>query len=138
LRKHTIEHRVTYKETDQMRVVYYSNYLVWFEMARTELFRATGLSYRKIEEEENIYLPVIEVECRYRAPVRYDDIIFIETVVSSMGRTRIIFDYEVKVNSELKAEGRTHHVFVNDRSRPVLVPESVRVALCPGTTPGIT
>lgn len=135
--KHTIEHRVTYKETDQMRVVYYSNYLVWFEMARTELFRASGLSYRKIEQEDKIFLPVIEAQCRYRAPVRYDDIVTVETSLSSLEKTLVVFDYEVKVTGKIKAEGCTRHVFVNHKGRPVAVPEGVRSALCSGQTPRI-
>jgi acyl-CoA thioester hydrolase len=75
----TTEVRVRYAETDQMGIVYYANYLVWFEIGRVELLRALGLTYNQLEIEHQCILPVIEATCRYRAPARYDDEIVIET-----------------------------------------------------------
>ena len=75
----TTEVRVRYAETDQMGIVYYANYLVWFEIGRVELLRSLGLAYSQLEIEHECILPVIEASCRYRSPARYDDEIQIET-----------------------------------------------------------
>lgn len=124
--KHTIELRASYKDTDQMKVVYYANYLVWFEIARTEFFREAGLTYRKIEEEDKIYLPVIEAQCSYKAPIHYDDLVSITTKLTDIVGTRIVFDYEVSVAGKIKATGRTRHVFVNDKGKPIPVPSKIK------------
>ena len=73
------EVRVRYAETDQMGIVYYANYLVWFELGRVELLRSLGLAYSRLEIDHKCILPVIEARCRYRSPARYDDVILIET-----------------------------------------------------------
>ena len=86
--------RVRYAETDRMGVVYYSNYLVWFEVGRTEWLRETGWSYREMEVE-GVSLPVIEAHCEYRQPARYDDEIEIVTRASLLTPVRIRFDYDV-------------------------------------------
>ena len=75
----TTQVRVRYAETDQMGIVYYANYLVWFEIGRVELLRSLGLAYSQLETEHECILPVVEASCRYRAPARYDDEILIET-----------------------------------------------------------
>lgn len=126
MREHTIEHRVTYKETDQMKVVYYSNYLVWFEMARTEYFRAKGLVYKELEDNEKIFLPVMEAQCTYKAPVIYDDLVRIKTVLSDIGRSRITFDYEVIKDGKVTTTGYTKHVFVNGTGKPIPVPDRIK------------
>ena len=125
----TIKLRVRYQETDQMGVVYYSNYLVWFEMARTEYFRQRGIVYREIEEKEKIYLPVVEAYCRYKAPLRYDDLVTIETKLTEAGPSRISFEYEVKKDGKVTAAGNTKHAFVNGKGKPVPVPERIKKAL---------
>ncbi|MFH1665582.1 MAG: thioesterase family protein [Candidatus Omnitrophota bacterium] len=129
MNEHTINIRARYKETDQMGVVYYSNYLVWFEVARTEFFRARGIEYRKLEEEQNIYLPVVEAFCRYKAPVRYDDIVTVTTVLSSIGGTRLVFDYEIRKDGEVTTVGQTKHAFVNEKGAPVPVPGNIKAIL---------
>ena len=70
--------RVRYAETDQMGIVYYANYLVWFEIGRVELLRSLGLAYSQLETDHECILPVVEATCRYRSPARYDDEILIE------------------------------------------------------------
>jgi len=127
--KHTVEIRVRYAETDQMGVVYYANYLVWFEIARTEFFRDRGVEYRKIEEDEKIYIPVVEAYCRYRAPLSYDDLVTIDTELTSIGATRVVFEYEVKKDGEVTATGRTKHAFVNEEGNPIPVPEGIKEAI---------
>jgi acyl-CoA thioester hydrolase len=73
------EIRVRYAETDQMGVVYYANYLVWFEVGRSEYCRRRGVDYRRLEKESQYFLAVAEVECRFHAPARYDDLLLIRT-----------------------------------------------------------
>ena len=126
---HTIELRVRYAETDQMGVVYYANHLVWFEIARTEFFRARGIEYRKMEKEDKIYLPVVESYCRYRTPLRYDDLVTVTAELKETGRTRLIFEYKIKKGEKLAATGSTKHAFVNEAGEPIPVPDRVRAAL---------
>ena len=73
--------RVRYQETDQMGVVYHSNYFIWFEIGRTEFFRQLDLEY-KVMEENNILVPVVDVSCKYKVPAKYDDKIIIKTCIS--------------------------------------------------------
>jgi len=113
----TTEVRVRYAETDQMGIVYYANYLVWFEIGRVELLRSMGLAYSQLETEHECILPVVEATCRYRSPTRYDDEILIETRPSMLRGSVIKFAYRIvrKANQELLAEGETVHVVCDDR-----------------------
>ena len=129
MKSHTVDLRVRYQETDQMGVVYYANYLVWFEVARTEFFRTLGLDYKKLENDKKIYLPVVEVQCRYRSPLRYDDQVSLFVRLSSVKNVRISFEYEVRCGSILAATGATEHTFVNAEGSPIPVPAAVREAL---------
>ncbi len=74
--------RVRYPEVDRMGVAHHSHYLAWFEIGRTEMMRCLGCSYGKMETE-GIFLPVVEVSCRYRAPARYDDLLEVETSLAA-------------------------------------------------------
>lgn len=112
--------RVRYKETDQMGMVYYANYLVWFEVGRTELMRSLGMPYREFEKN-NIYLPVIKVSCEYRVPARYDDEITVVTRLESLQEVRVVFTYEIRREEELLAWGSTEHAFINAAGRPVVL-----------------
>jgi acyl-CoA thioester hydrolase len=122
--------RVRYAETDQMGVVYYANYLVWFEVARTDLLRSLGWSYRQMEDA-GVVLPVIEAECRYRRPARYDDEMEIRTEGRVTSPIRMEFQYEVLVKggTELVASGRTSHAAVGKDGKPCRIPERVTKAL---------
>jgi acyl-CoA thioester hydrolase len=117
----TTEIRVRYAETDQMNVVYYANYLVWFEVGRVELLRTLGFSYRLLEEEHGCILPVIEATCRYRSPARYDDQILIETRPALLRGPVLKFTYRILRKAEegdeptLLAEGETVHVVCDSR-----------------------
>ena len=110
--------RVTYHDTDQMGVVYYANYLVWFEIGRTELLRQTGSSYRAFEQRGFI-LPVIRCVCDYKRPARYDDLIRISTCISSLSRASISFQYRIfhHESNELLAEGETRHALTDRKGR---------------------
>ena len=119
--------RVRYAETDNMGVVYYANYFVWFEVGRCELLRSLGWTYREMERE-GLFLPVISAQCDYRQPARYDDTLEIRTSGALVSPVRMEFHYRV-VRAEdhaLSAEGRTVHAAVDDRGRPRRLPERVR------------
>jgi acyl-CoA thioester hydrolase len=118
--------RVRYQETDQMGVVYYANYLVWFEVARTDFFRSIGLDYRELEEKKKIYLPVVEASCRYRVPLKYDDMVTVSAQLLSVKRARLTFGYEVKCRSRLCATGTTEHAFVNREGSPIPIPPEIK------------
>ena len=120
--------RVRYAETDRMGVVYYANYLVWFEVGRTEWLRHTGQSYRDMEREDAVTLPVIEAHCEYRQPARYDDEIEIRTRATLLSPVRIRFDYQVVRASDetLTAEGYTVHAAIDTSGKPCRLPPRVR------------
>ncbi len=110
--------RVRYKETDQMGIAYHSNYLVWFEVARSELFRSIGVPYLEFEKND-LFLAVIKVICEYRKPAYYDDELKVVIRLESMQDVRISFDYEILRNDELLCTGTTQHAFVNRRGKPM-------------------
>ncbi len=125
------EIRVRYAETDAMGVVYYANYLVWFELGRTDWIRAHGMSYRELEDA-GILLPVIEAHCAYKASARYDDLVRLETRVVALSPARVSFAYRATRTDAatgtatdagtdggetLLAEGRTAHVFLTREGR---------------------
>ena len=122
--------RVRYAETDQMGVVYYANYLVWFEVARTDWLRETGWTYREMEAE-GLALPVIEAHCEYRRPARYDDEIEIETRATLITPVRIRFDYDAVRRGDrvVVAAGYTIHAALDSTGRPCRLPERVRAML---------
>jgi acyl-CoA thioester hydrolase len=122
--------RVRYADTDQMGIVYYANYLVWFEVARTEWLRDSGWSYREMESA-GISLPVIEAHCEYRDPARYDDEIEIRTRATLLTAVRIRFDYEVhrQEHASPAAVGHTVHAALDRGGRPCRLPERVRALL---------
>jgi acyl-CoA thioester hydrolase len=115
--------RVRYAETDQMGMVYYANYLIWMEVGRSDFCRECGFSYRALEHEEQAFLTVADVNCRYLAPARYEDEIVVETELTR-ARTRVIeFSYRIKRGATLLAEGRTVHVVIGTDGRPRSMPE---------------
>jgi acyl-CoA thioester hydrolase len=131
----TTEVRVRYAETDQMGIVYYANYLVWFEIGRVELLRALGLAYSQLETEHQCILPVVEAKCRYRAPARYDDQILIETRPALMRGSVLKFAYRILRKAPegqeptLLAEGETVHVVCDDQLNKKSLPEQYAAAL---------
>jgi acyl-CoA thioester hydrolase len=118
--------RVRYADTDQMGVVYYANYLVWFEVGRTEWLRESGWSYREMEQA-GISLPVIEAHCEYRQPARYDDEIEIRTEARVLTPVRIRFDYEARRTADetLSATGHTVHAALGADGRLRRLPARV-------------
>jgi acyl-CoA thioester hydrolase len=119
--------RVRYKETDQMGIAHHSNYIVWFEIGRTDLCRATGVSYAEIERR-GFLLVVTDVACRYRTPFRYDDEVLIRTSVASALSRQMKFAYELYdgTGEELRASGSSTHVWLDKEARrPVRADEDV-------------
>jgi acyl-CoA thioester hydrolase len=127
--------RVRYAETDQMGIVYYANYLVWFELGRVELLRSLGLAYSQLEKEHECILPVVEATCRYRAPARYDDEILIETRPAMLRGSVLKFAYRIlRKGSDgtaptLLAEGETVHMVCDDQLKRKPLPEHYAAAL---------
>lgn len=119
--------RVRYAETDQMAIVHHANYIVWFEIGRTDLCRVAGFPYKQIEER-GLILVVTEVTCRYRAPYRYDDEVVIRTSIAESMSRMMKFGYELwdGAGERLHATGMSSHVWVSrETRRPVLADEEV-------------
>jgi acyl-CoA thioester hydrolase len=127
---HQTETRVTYAETDAMGIVYYANYLRWFEIGRTEFMRNLGMAYSEMEAQ-GAFLPVSEVFCKYHASARYDDVLIIETSVDSLNRASIQFAYRILRKSDGKqlVTGSTLHAFINREGKIVKVPSTLRSKL---------
>jgi acyl-CoA thioester hydrolase len=119
--------RVRYAETDKMGVVYYANYFVWFEVARADLLRHLGWSYRDMESA-GVSLPVIEAHCEYQRPARYDDELEITTQGRLLSPVRMEFLYEVKriADGLTAASGWTRHAALDTSGRPCRLPSRVR------------
>jgi len=115
--------RVRYAETDQMGVVYHSNYLIWFEVGRVEFIRQMGLDYKQMEED-GYGISVVDVHARYRAPARYDDELVIETRLLAARRAVIKFGYRVLRLGDgvLLCEGETMHVCVGKNMKKTCLP----------------
>jgi len=104
--------RVRYAETDQMGVVYHSNYFIWFEVGRVDLLRELGFTYREMEQEDGCYIAVVDARCRFKAPARYDDEIVVRTHLKNVRESLIHFGYEAvrEIDGTLLAEGETTHI----------------------------
>ena len=118
--------RVIYGDTDQMGVVYYANYLRYFELARSEFLRAHGRSYRGMEAE-GLSLPVVEATCRYVAPARYEDLLLVGVEVPAVTRVTLTFRYEVTREGDptVLCTGTTVHACLGKGGRPARLPEWV-------------
>jgi acyl-CoA thioester hydrolase len=118
--------RVRYAETDKMGVAYYANYFVWFEVARADLLRTLGWSYREMEHA-GVSLPVIEAHCDYRRSAKYDDELEVKTQGRLLSPVRIEFTYEVHLHGGgVAAEGRTVHAALDAAGRPCRLPARIR------------
>jgi acyl-CoA thioester hydrolase len=118
--------RVVYGDTDQMGVVYYANYLRYFEFSRSEYIRSRGHSYREIEAQ-GARLPVIEAKATYKAPARYDDLLVIRVRVEEMKRASLRFAYEVRRDGEdeILCVGHTVHACIDAKGKPIRFPQAL-------------
>jgi acyl-CoA thioester hydrolase len=128
-------HRVSYGETDAMGVLYYGEYMHIFERARGQFLRERGMSYNEVEQR-GILLPVREAWCRYRAPSRYDDLIWVRSGVAEFGRASLNIVYELwdEDRIQLRAQGFTVHPTVNTQGKPVPMPDWFK-ELCAAVIP---
>lgn len=117
--------RVIFGDTDQMGVVYYANYLRFFEGARAEYWRSLGRSYKDLEAAQ-VAMPVIEAHCKYKRPARYEDLLHIETEVTEMRGASLRFSYTVRRGTEDLAEGFTRHAVIGPDGRPLRIPDFMR------------
>jgi acyl-CoA thioester hydrolase len=122
--------RVRYAETDQMGIAHHAEYFAWFEVGRTDLLRAHGLTYRDLEKR-GIHFPVIGTEARFLRPAYYDDVLEVRTAVASLSGARIAFRYEIhrEGTGGPLATARTEHAAVDAQGRPRRLPDDVRSRL---------
>ena len=128
--------RVTYADTDQMGVAYYGRYPIWFEVARTEYLRARGKAYRELEEA-GLRLVVSELQVRYRAPARYDDLLRVRCWVRDIASRRVTFGYAIDrgEGQEVLATGVTDLLSLDRDFRPIRLPEDLGARLTPTPDP---
>ncbi|QBQ40240.1 acyl-CoA thioesterase [Sphingobacterium psychroaquaticum] len=121
---HETQIRIRYAETDQMGYVYYGNYASFYEVARTEMLRSTGFSYKELEEM-GVMMPVMDLTCKYYQPARYDDLITIRTTIKERPLVRLMFEYEIfNEQGTLLNTGSTQLVFVDmKKNRPCKAPQ---------------
>ncbi len=122
--------RVRYAETDKMGIVHHSNYLIWFEFARSEFCRSRGFSYIEMENDDALMI-VAETYCRHKAPAHYEDILIIRTQIAEVRSRSIQFVYEVYRPSDdtLIAEGETLHLVTDSQKRVRTLPEIYKTKL---------
>ena len=118
--------RVRYADTDAMGIVYHANYIKWFEIGRVELMREIGIVYSELEAS-GYYLPVIEVNCHYLLPARYDEIVVIETEITAIRRASVRFDYVIRDEEKerILAEGFTLHPFTSKEEKIIRAPKHI-------------
>lgn len=119
--------RVRYKDTDQMGIAHHANYIVWFEIGRTDLCREAAVSYREIESRGYL-LVVTEVGCSYRTPFHYDDEVVLLTRIGDLTRRSIRFEYELRdAEDVIHGRGFSSHLWLErETRRPVVAPEDLR------------
>ncbi len=132
-----VGHRISYGETDAMGIVYYAEYLHIFERARDAYIRVSGLSYTEVEAR-GIYLPVREVQCRYRSPARFDDVVHCRCGIAEWGRASLTFRYELmnEARDRVLVTGMTQHASADRSGRPVRMPDWLR-AITDGVEDGL-
>ena len=120
--------RVRYAETDQMGVVYHSNYIVWFEVGRVEMLRQLGFTYRDMEKHDDTHIAVVDVHC-FKSPARYDDLIAIRTKLTNVRESLLHFAYEIvrADDSEPLAQGESVHLVVNSEFKRIHLPKKYLV-----------
>jgi len=126
--EHEIEVRVRYKEADPMGFLHHANYFTYFEMARTELLRAMGGNYRKVEEQ-GAFVVVVKAECNYRRPARYDDVLRVRVTVTRVTHFKIEHEYHVRRGDELLAVGHVTLAVIDRQGNVIEVPDWIPASL---------
>jgi acyl-CoA thioester hydrolase len=124
------EIRIIFGDTDQMGVVYYGNYMRFFESARAAYWRGLGRSYKDLVDW-NVALPVVEAHCNYRRPAYYEDVILVDTRISELRAASMRFVYQIYRGEQLLADGYTRHAVIGSDGKPKALPEALRAAIPP-------
>jgi len=124
------EIRVIFGDTDQMGVVYYANYLRYFEAARAAYWRSLGRSYKDLEAW-GVALPVVEAHCCYRRSAHYEDVLHVEVSVTELRHASMRFGYRIVRGDELIADGNTRHAVIGRDGRPRVLPAALRASIPP-------
>ena len=122
--------RVIFGDTDQMGVVYYANYLRYFESARAAYWRTLGKSYKDLEAW-GVALPVVEAHCHYKRPAHYEDLLEVDVRVSELRGASLRFAYRIYRGRDVIAEGDTRHAVIGNNGRPRALPAALREAIPP-------
>ena len=111
---------VRYAETDRMGIAHHSHYAVWFEQARTDWIKQLGMTYTQMEEM-GILVPLVELQCRYRRPAHYEDVLEVETCLSALTRAKLEFSYTIRRQGDptILCTGKTIHGIVGKGLRPL-------------------
>lgn len=117
--------RVIFGDTDQMGVVYYANYLRFFESARADYWRSLGRTYKDLEDAQ-VAMPVIEAHCNYKKPARYEDVLEVDIRVGGLRTASMRFDYIVYRGNDVLAEGYTRHAIIGPNGRPRAIPQFMK------------
>jgi acyl-CoA thioester hydrolase len=126
LKKTPVKIRTIYADTDAMGIVYHTNYIRWFEIGRTELFRDLGILYREVEKA-GFNLPLTQVFCHYLLPARYDDIVEVETDIEYLKRASIKFSYLIwdENRRNLITEGYSIHACTDNNGKIIRIPQLI-------------
>jgi acyl-CoA thioester hydrolase len=119
-----VDIRVRYAECDAMGYLHHARYLEYLEVSRTELLRLSGISYRELEAR-GVFFVVAKMEIRFRVPIRYDDVVRVETRVERITRTRVDHSYRMLVNGVLTTEAKSTLACVGSDGRPMLMPDGL-------------
>lgn len=125
MKSHRYEYQIIFGDTDMMGVVYYANYLRFFEGARMSYWRALGKTYKDLEDAK-VAMPVVEAHCNYKRPAYYEDVIEVEVSVSEMRAASLRFAYVVRRGHIVLAEGNTRHAIVGPDGKPRALPDFIR------------
>lgn len=125
MKSHRYEYQIIFGDTDMMGVVYYANYLRFFEGARMSFWRALGKTYKDLEDAK-VAMPVVEAHCNYKRPAYYEDLIVVEVSVSEMRAASLRFAYTVRRGQTVLAEGNTRHAIVGPDGKPRALPDFIR------------
>jgi acyl-CoA thioester hydrolase len=122
MNEHELTIRVRYAETDRMGLLHHANYFVYFEMGRTELLRAKGLSYRDVEDAGH-FLVLVEIGCKFKRPAYYDDLLTLRTTLAKVTHVKIVHEYQLFRDGVLLAEGHSTLACVDREGKPQPLPE---------------
>ena len=126
--RHCVQIRVRYAETDAMGYMHHAQYLVYFEIGRTELLRVNGLCYRDMEARGLFYV-VARLDCRFRAPARYDDLLTLTTSTTKLSPLRVDHHYDLKRDGRLLCEANSTLVLVDRHGKPTALPDELYAIL---------